>query len=96
MLGRHANPDGGDDCCSNSCEWRQSAEKAEQVDTILRALPARLSGGLGSIRRVVDAGCGKGHLTAKLQRKLGVPALGFDSDAALVSTASEGSSRRRT
>ena len=87
-LGRDASSSGGGGL-SNSCEWRQSAEKAEQVDTILRALPLRLVGGLGSIRRVVDAGCGKGHLTAKLHRKLGVPALGLDSDMALVATARE-------
>ena len=74
--------------CSTSCAWRQSAEKAEQVDALLGAVAARLCRP-GRVRRVVDVGCGKGHLTAKLQAALGVPALGLDFDAALIGRARE-------
>lgn len=85
-LGRRAVGMGGGSC-SSCCSWRQSAEKAEQVDALLGAFAARLRGGASGVRRVVDVGCGKGHLTAKLQRALGVPALGLDIDRALIETA---------
>ena len=39
---------------------------------------------LSRIRRVVDVGCGKGHLTAALRSSLNVPALGLDFDAELL------------
>ena len=35
---------------------------------------------LRRVRRVVDVGCGKGHLLAALRAHLGVPALGLDID----------------
>ena len=85
-LGRRAVGMGGGSC-SSCCSWRQSLEKAEQVDTLLGAFAARLRGGASGVRRVVDVGCGKGHLTFKLQRALGVPALGLDIDRALIETA---------
>lgn len=65
-----------------SCTWRQSAEKAEQVRALLAAVRARAD--LRGVRRVVDVGCGKGHLTAALRRALGVPAIGVDVDEAVV------------
>lgn len=83
-LGRRHSLDGGGGC-STCCAWRQSAEKAEQVEALLGTVTANLSG--WRIRRVVDVGCGKGHLTAKLQRALDVPALGLDVDATLIETA---------
>ena len=88
-LGRQGVAGAGGGGCSNSCAWRQSAEKAEQVDALLSAVVARLGHDAGHIRRVVDVGCGKGHLTAKLQRALGVPALGLDFDATLIETAKQ-------
>ena len=81
-LGRQGG--GADGECSCSCSWRQSAEKAQQVKSLLAAVGARCHGGLGHIRRVVDVGCGKGHLTAALASALDVPALGLDFDAELL------------
>ena len=81
-LGRDAN---GAPDCAGSCVWRQSPEKAEQVRSMLAAVGERCN--LRSVRRVVDVGCGKGHLTAALRRALGIPALGIDADAELLSAA---------
>ena len=83
-LGRRSGDSVGE--CSCSCAWRQSAEKAQQVTSLLAAVGARC-GGLGGIRRVVDVGCGKGHLTAALAAALDVPALGLDFDAELLEAA---------
>ena len=48
--------------------------------------PARARGGvtLALLRRVVDVGAGKGHLTAGLAALVGAPALAVDSDASLL------------
>jgi SAM-dependent methyltransferase len=40
-----------------------------------------------AVSRVVDVGCGRGHLTAELSRLLNVPALGIDRDAELLHSA---------
>ena len=87
VLGRGiANGQQSSSSCSSSCAWRQSAEKAAQVGALLAAVTARLDN-LSRVKRVVDVGCGKGHLTAHLHRALGVPACGIDFDAALIETA---------
>ena len=65
--------------------WRQSAEKSTQVSALLASVASRLD--LSRVRRVVDVGCGKGHLVARLSSALGVPALGIDVDEALLATA---------
>lgn len=67
--------------------WRQSREKGEQVGALLVAAVARLD--CTRMRRVVDVGCGKGHLTSELSRSLGIPALGLDSEATVLSAARE-------
>lgn len=79
-LGRHGDKPTGE--CSCSCSLRQSAEKAVQVNALLSAVGARCD--LSRVRRVVDVGCGKGHLTAALRKALGVPALGLDFDVGLL------------
>ena len=85
-LGRHK---AGRGCsCSSTCPWRQSAEKAEQVVALVEALRGDLQCDMGRVRRIVDVGCGKGHLISALQRALDLPALGLDADAALLHTAS--------
>ena len=49
---------------------------------LLETAAARLP--LHAIRRVVDVGAGKGHLTAGLAALVGAPALAVDSDASLL------------
>ena len=71
--------------CSPSCTWKLNAKKAKQVGALIDAVAARLD--LRAVHRVVDVGCGKGHLTEQLRVVLGVPVLGLDIDAALIETA---------
>ena len=77
-------------CCQSAIAashraFRQSAEKSEQVSALLASASARLE--LSRVRRVVDVGCGKGHLVSKLRSELGVPALGVDVDDAVLDAA---------
>jgi SAM-dependent methyltransferase len=74
-------------CQGGGHSWRQSAEKSSQVSALLSSAASRLD--LARVRRVVDVGCGKGHLIARLRQQLGVPALGLDVDAALLDRARE-------
>ena len=53
--------------------WRQSSEKTEQVRALLSAAQSRLN--LRRVRRVVDIGCGKGHVTAALHQASRHPSL---------------------
>jgi SAM-dependent methyltransferase len=57
--------------------------KARQVSALAGAAQQHFD----ACRRVVDVGCGRGHLTRWLSQKLGVRALGLDRDASLVMTA---------
>ena len=79
-------------CCQSAIAashraFRQSAEKSEQVSALLASASARLE--LSRVRRVVDVGCGKGHLVSKLRSELGVPALGVDVDDAVLDAAAQ-------
>ena len=75
--------DGDDgDAPSSAASRGVTASKAEQVRRLLETAAARLP--LHAIRRVVDVGAGKGHLTAGLAALVGAPALAVDSDASLL------------
>ena len=96
-LGQHAAASGGtpeadeDDGApaagsnASSSRRQQRAEKTAQVTALVRLVSRHLR--LEHVRRVVDVGCGKGHLIAELQRALKVPALGLERDEALVECA---------
>jgi len=58
--------------------------KARQVSALAGAAQEYFD---GTCMRVVDVGCGRGHLTRWLSQKLGVRALGLERDASLVVTA---------
>jgi len=65
--------------------WRQTDAKAMQVASLVAATCARaMCVREKEVRRVVDVGCGVGHLIAQLQHELGVPALGLDRDPQLL------------
>jgi len=67
---------------------RQKESKAAQVQALVEMTASRIRASDGSrVSRVVDVGCGRGHLIAELQRLLGVPALGIDRDGALLESA---------
>lgn len=70
---------------TSSSRRQQRAEKTAQVTALVRLVSRHLR--LEHVRRVVDVGCGKGHLIAELQRALQVPALGLERDEALVECA---------
>jgi SAM-dependent methyltransferase len=67
---------------------RQKESKADQVQALTSLIVSHLGAQADTaVSRVVDVGCGRGHLTAELSRQLGVPALGIDRDAGLLDSA---------
>lgn len=67
---------------------RQKESKAAQVQALALLTMSHLGMHADhAVARVVDVGCGRGHLTAQLARQLGVPAVGIDRDAGLLDSA---------
>uniref|UniRef100_A0A7S0Q7F2 Methyltransferase domain-containing protein n=1 Tax=Coccolithus braarudii TaxID=221442 RepID=A0A7S0Q7F2_9EUKA len=65
----------------------RSEAKEVQVTALLRAATGTEYARQCRVRRVVDVGCGRGHLLAELKSALQVPALGLDIDASLLDSA---------
>ena len=62
--------------------------KAAQVRALAQVTASRMSSKEG-VQRIVDVGCGRGHLLAELQAVLGVNALGIDRNGDLLKSARE-------